>query len=180
MSVVHDTARALVAPAKGILAADESTGTIGKRFDSIGVASTEETRRRYRQLLFTTPGLGEHISGVILFDETIRQSADDGTPFVTVLEQARGDPRDQGRHRREAARGASTARPSPRVSTGLRERLAEYAELGARFAKWRATIIDRRRAADRRSRRSPTATRWPATPRSARRPASCRSSSPRS
>ena len=87
MSALHETARALVAPGKGILAADESTGTIGKRFDSIGVASTEETRRRYRQLLFTTPGLGEHISGVILFDETIRQADQDGTPFVTVLER---------------------------------------------------------------------------------------------
>src|SRR3989454_2233335 len=87
MSATHDTARQLVAPARGILAADESTGTIKKRFDSIGVESTEENRRRYRQLLFTSPGLGEHISGVILYDETIRQSADDGRPFTDVLRQ---------------------------------------------------------------------------------------------
>ena len=88
MSEMHETALALVAPAKGILAADESTGTIKKRFDSIGVESTEETRRRYRQMLFTTPGIGSHISGVILFDETIRQSTDDGVSFTKVLESA--------------------------------------------------------------------------------------------
>src|SRR5439155_20354224 len=82
------TARELVAPDKGILAADESTGTIRKRFDQIGVGSTEDLRRRYRQMLFTTPGLGEHISGVIRFDETIRQATDDGVPFVKVLEAA--------------------------------------------------------------------------------------------
>ena len=79
------TARALVAPGKGILAADESDGTIKKRFDSIGVESSEDTRRQYRQLLFTTDGVEEFISGVILYDETIRQSADDGTPFPQVL-----------------------------------------------------------------------------------------------
>ena len=78
-------ARALVAPGKGILAADESHGTIEKRFKNIGVASTEETRRNYREMLFTTPGLGEFISGVILFDETLRQKAADGTPIVEVL-----------------------------------------------------------------------------------------------
>src|SRR5204863_826866 len=85
---MQTTARELVAPGKGILAADESTGTIKKRFDQIGVGSTEDLRRRYRQMLFTTPGLGEHISGVILFDETIRQATDDGVPFVKVLEAA--------------------------------------------------------------------------------------------
>ena len=79
------TARALVAEGKGILAADESTGTIKKRFDSIDVESTEENRRAYRQLLFTTPGASDHISGVILFDETIRQATDDGTPFPEFL-----------------------------------------------------------------------------------------------
>ena len=78
-------AAALVAPGKGILAADESAGTIEKRFKSVGVNSSEETRRAYREMLFTTPGLGEFISGVILFDETIRQKAADGTPFVEVL-----------------------------------------------------------------------------------------------
>ena len=75
-------------PGKGILAADESSGTIEKRFDQIGLESTEDNRRAYRQLLFTTPGLGDHISGVILFDETIRQSTDDGTPLTEVLEKA--------------------------------------------------------------------------------------------
>src|SRR5438128_7987705 len=79
------TALALVAPGKGILAADESTPTITKRFDSIELPSTEENRRAYREMLFTTPGLGEFISGVILFDETIRQKANDGTPFPGVL-----------------------------------------------------------------------------------------------
>src|SRR3990170_3842972 len=82
------TARALVAPGKGILAADESTGTIEKRLKSIEVESTEENRRDYREMLFTTAGLGDHISGVILYDETIRQSSDDGVPFVKVLEAA--------------------------------------------------------------------------------------------
>src|SRR5437762_6102069 len=82
---LHETAKALVAEGKGILAADESTGTIKKRFDSIGVESTEDTRRAYRELLFTTPGAEEFISGVILYDETIRQSASDGTPFAKLL-----------------------------------------------------------------------------------------------
>src|SRR3954465_9379087 len=83
---LHETAAALVADGKGILAADESTGTIKKRFDSIGVESTEENRRAYRELLFKTEGAEENISGVILFDETIRQSASDGTPFPRLLE----------------------------------------------------------------------------------------------
>src|SRR5438309_11662961 len=85
-SELHETARALVAESKGILAADESGGTIKKRFDAIGVESTEENRRAYRDLLFTTPGIEEFISGVILFDETIRQSSADGTPFPKLLE----------------------------------------------------------------------------------------------
>ncbi|MGZ6546280.1 MAG: class I fructose-bisphosphate aldolase, partial [Actinomycetota bacterium] len=83
--VLRATAAQLVAPGRGILAADESTGTIKKRFDSIGLDSTEDNRRAYRQMLFTTPGLAEHISGVILFDETIRQSATDGPPFAELL-----------------------------------------------------------------------------------------------
>src|SRR5436853_3304020 len=83
---LESTARAIVAEGKGILAADESTGTIKKRFDSIGVESTEDTRRAYRELLFTTEGVEEFISGVILYDETIRQSATDGTPFPKLLE----------------------------------------------------------------------------------------------
>ena len=86
MADLNETARALVAPGKGILAADESTGTIKKRLDSIGVESTEETRRAYRDMLFTTDGAAEHISGVILYDETIRQSSADGTPFPKLLE----------------------------------------------------------------------------------------------
>ena len=81
-------AQAMVAPGKGILAADESTGTIGKRFDSIGVENIEENRRAYRDMLFSTRGVGDHISGVILYDETLRQSAADGTPFVTVMAKA--------------------------------------------------------------------------------------------
>jgi fructose-bisphosphate aldolase, class I len=137
---MHTTARELVAAGKGILAADESTGTIKKRFDSIGVENTEGHRQTYRQMLFTTPGLGEHISGVILFDETIRQSTDDGVPFVKVLESAGSIP---------GIKVDTGAKPLARYPNetvtegldGLRERLAEYGDLGARFAKWRATII---------------------------------------
>src|SRR5690242_21831371 len=87
MSELHETAKALVADGKGILAADESDGTIKKRFDSIGVDSTEDNRRAYRDMLFTTEGAADHISGVILYDETIRQSGHDGTPFPKLLEQ---------------------------------------------------------------------------------------------
>ena len=137
---LHATAAALVAPGRGILAADESTGTIKKRLDSIGVESTEEIRRQYRQMLFTTPGLGEHISGVILYDETIRQSADDGRTFVSVLEQAGSIP---GIKVDTGAKPLALF-PAETVTEGLdglRERLTEYAALGARFAKWRATII---------------------------------------
>jgi len=134
------TARELVGPGRGILAADESTGTIKKRFDQIGIGSTEETRQQYRQMLFTTPGLGEHISGVILFDETIRQSTDDGVPFTKVLEAAGSIPGIK------VDTGAKPLALFPEETVtegldGLRERLAEYRELGARFAKWRATII---------------------------------------
>ena len=137
---LHTTAAALVAPGHGILAADESTGTIKKRLDSIGVESTEEVRRQYRQMLFTTPGLGEHISGVILFDETIRQAADDGRRFVQVLEGAGSIPGikvDTGAKPLALFAGETVTEGLD----GLRERLAEYRELGARFAKWRATII---------------------------------------
>jgi fructose-bisphosphate aldolase, class I len=134
------TAQELVAPGKGLLAADESTGTIKKRFDQIGTESTEDTRRHYRQMLFTTPGLGEHISGVILFDETIRQSTDDGIPFVKVLEAAGSIPGIK------VDTGAKPLALFPNETVtegldGLRERLAEYRDLGARFAKWRATVI---------------------------------------
>ena len=132
------TAHALVAEGKGILAADESTSTIKKRFDSIEVASTEETRRQYRQLLFTTEGAEEFISGVILFDETIRQATDDGTPFPRLLESKGiipGIKVDSGAKPLALAEGETVTEGLD----GLRERLAEYRELGARFAKWRAT-----------------------------------------
>ena len=96
---LHETAKAIVADNKGILAADESTGTIKKRFDSIGVESTEESRRYYRQLLFTAPEMEDFIGGVILYDETIRQAADDGTPFPEVLASKGSIPGHQGGHR---------------------------------------------------------------------------------
>lgn len=137
--VTRTTAHELVAPHKGILAADESTGTIGKRFDSIGVENTEANRRVYRQMLFTTPGLGEHISGVILYDETMRQSADDGTRLVDVLTAAgtiSGIKVDTGAK-------PLAGFPDETVTEGLdglRERLVEYREMGARFAKWRAPM----------------------------------------
>jgi fructose-bisphosphate aldolase, class I len=140
MEALRDTARGLVARGKGILAADESSGTIEKRFDQIGVTSTEETRRAYRQLLFTTPGLEEHISGVILFDETIRQATDDGTRFTEVLEKAGVIPGikvDTGAKPLALFDGETVTEGLD----GLRERLAEYHELGARFAKWRATYF---------------------------------------
>jgi len=140
MGDLHATARELVAPGKGILAADESTGTIKKRFDSIGVESTEENRRRYRQMLFTTAGLGDHISGVILYDETIRQATDEGVSFVEVLEKAGVIP---GIKVDTGAKPLALF-PGETMTEGLddlRERLNEYRELGARFAKWRATII---------------------------------------
>jgi len=137
-ATLTETARALVAPGKGILAADESSGTIKKRFDSIGVESNEDNRRAYRQMLFTTPGSGDHISGVILFDETIRQAADDGTPFPQLLESQGiipGIKVDTGAKPLAGAEGETVTEGLD----GLRERLAEYRHLGARFAKWRAT-----------------------------------------
>ncbi len=136
---MHETARAIVADHKGILAADESTGTIKKRFDSIGVESTEENRRFYRQLLFTTPGMEEYTGGVILYDETIRQAADDGTPFPEVLSSKGVIPGikvDTGAH-------DLAGHPGEKVTEGLdglRTRLEEYRSLGGRFAKWRAVI----------------------------------------
>jgi fructose-bisphosphate aldolase, class I len=135
---LESTAEALVAEGKGILAADESDGTIKKRFDSIGVESTEENRRGYRQLLFATAGAEEFISGVILFDETIRQSADDGTPFPNLLESKGiipGIKVDKGAKPLALAEGETITEGLD----GLRDRLAEYRELGAKFAKWRAT-----------------------------------------
>ncbi len=133
------TARALVAPGKGILAADESTGTIKKRFDTIHLESTPETRRAYRELLFTTDGVEEFISGVILYDETIRQQARDGTPLPQVLSRRGIIP---GIKVDKGAKDLAGF-PGEKVTEGLdglRERLAEYRDLGARFAKWRAVI----------------------------------------
>ena len=136
---LNETAQALVAPAKGILAADESTNTIKRRFDSINVESTEQSRRDYREMLFRTPGANEFISGVILYDETLRQNGADGTPIVSIL-------REQG-----VIPGIKVDRSAnPLANTdgelitdgldGLRDRLAEYYEIGARFTKWRAVI----------------------------------------
>ncbi len=139
MPDLNTIARALVAEGKGILAADESAPTIKKRFDSIGAESTEANRRAYRELLFTTPGLGEFISGVILFDETIRQQAADGTPLVEVLDRngiLAGIKVDTGAKPLAGAPGEKVTEGLD----GLRDRLAEYVELGARFTKWRAVI----------------------------------------
>ncbi|MEX0664052.1 MAG: class I fructose-bisphosphate aldolase [Acidimicrobiia bacterium] len=139
LDALRSTANDLVAPGKGILAADESSGTIKKRFDSIKVESTEESRRAYRELLFTTDGAEEHISGVILYDETIRQSSSDGTPFPKLLADRGiipGIKVDTGAHPLAFA-GEDEA--ITEGLDGLRERLAEYKDLGARFAKWRGT-----------------------------------------
>ena len=138
-SSLESVAKALVAPNKGILAADESSGTIKKRFDSIGAESTEENRRGYRQMLFTTKGAASYISGVILFDETLRQKADDGTPLAKLLS-------DQGII--PGIKVDKGTKPLPFAAKelitegldGLRERLVEYRDLGAKFAKWRAVI----------------------------------------
>src|SRR4051794_6431096 len=136
---LEQTATALVAEGKGILAADESDSTIKKRFDSIGVESTEENRRAYRDLLFTTEGAEEYISGVILFEETLRQSSADGTPFAQLLESKGVIPGikvDKGAKPLALAEGETVTEGLD----GLRGRLDEYRELGARFAKWRAVI----------------------------------------
>jgi fructose-bisphosphate aldolase class I len=138
IATLNATAKALVAPGKGILAADESSGTIKKRFDSISVDSTEENRRDYREMLFTAKDVSEYISGVILYDETIRQQAADGTPLVKVLEDQGilpGIKVDLGAKPLAGADGETVTEGLD----GLRERLAEYRSLGARFAKWRAT-----------------------------------------
>ena len=139
-TTLEGTARALVSPGKGILAADESHATIGRRFEPLGIANNEENRRRYRQMLLATKGIGEYISGVILFDETIRQAADDGRSFVKVLVDEsiipgikvdRGTKPLAGSPRRPGDRGDSTDFASALPSTK---------QLGARFAKWRAVI----------------------------------------
>lgn len=136
---LRETARALVAQGKGILAADESSGTIKKRFDAINVESTEENRRAYRELLFTAPEIESYISGVIMYDETIHQGLTDGTPFSDVLAKRGIIPGIK------VDKGAVqlTFSPEEKVTEGLdglRERLVEYRDLGARFTKWRGVI----------------------------------------
>lgn len=139
LAQLTSTANAIVAPNKGILAADESSPTIKKRFDGIGVESTEESRRTYREMLFTTEGAAKNISGVILFDETLRQSTADGVPFAKLLA-------DQGiipGIKVDTGAKQLAGFPGEKVTEGLdglRERLSEYWDLGARFAKWRAVI----------------------------------------
>ncbi|GAB4372396.1 MAG: fructose-bisphosphate aldolase class I [Kiloniellaceae bacterium] len=135
-TALADTAKALVADGKGILAADESSPTIKKRFDSIKIASTEENRRDYRDMLFTTPDAGKYISGVILYDETLRQKAADGTPLVKKLVKAGMIPGikvDLGAKPLAGHDGETVTEGLD----GLRARLEEYADLGARFTKWR-------------------------------------------
>lgn len=139
LSSLEDIARLLTAGGKGVLAADESTPTCNKRFAQLGIAQDESTRRAYRELILTTPGLGESISGVILYDETIRQHTSDGVPILTVLNRAgivAGIKVDLGAK-------PMAAHPGEKVTEGLdglRQRLGEYARIGARFAKWRAVF----------------------------------------
>ncbi len=132
-----DTANAIVADGKGILAADESFPTIKKRFDQISIDSTEENRRDYRAMLFTTPGAGQFISGVILFDETIRQNDADGTPLVEILKDNGIIPGIKVDKGAKPLAGHADEKVTEGLD-GLRERLDEYAALGARFTKWRA------------------------------------------
>jgi fructose-bisphosphate aldolase class I len=137
---LNGIAKRMVALGKGLLAADESTGTIKKRFDAIGVPNTAENRRDYRELLFrTAPALRDHIGGVILYDETIRQNAEDGTPLVKLIEDAGAVPGIKV----DAGAKPLAGCPGETITEGLdglRERFAEYRALGARFAKWRAVI----------------------------------------
>ena len=132
-------AQAMVAPGKGIIAIDESTATIKKRFDSVGIDCTEENRRAYREMLLTTPKLGEHISGAILYDETLRQKTKDGVPFTKIMMDngiLPGIKVDMGAKPLAGFPGELVTEGLD----GLRERLKEYAQLGAKFAKWRAVI----------------------------------------
>lgn len=140
LDLLNETACAMVAPGKGILAADESTGTIGKRFASINLDNTPDNRRDWREMLFrTSEAMSERISGVILYDETIRQKAADGTPLVKLIQDAGSIPGikvDTGAKPLAGAEGEMITEGLD----GLRDRLADYFELGARFAKWRAVI----------------------------------------
>jgi len=139
IDILESTARTLVAPGKGMLAADESAPTIEKRFRSIGVESTAANRQAYRNMLFTTPDVETWISGVILYDETLRQSADDGTPFPSLLARRGMIPGVKVDLGTKPLAGA----PNEKITEGLdglRERLIEYRDLGAKFTKWRAVI----------------------------------------
>jgi fructose-bisphosphate aldolase, class I len=139
LEALNKTAKAMVAPGRGILAADESSGTIKKRFDAIGVESTEEARRDYREMLFRSAEGMKHISGVILYDETIWQKAKDGTPLVKIIEQAGAIPGikvDEGTKPLPFSKGELITIGLDRLA----DRLPKYYEQGARFAKWRAVI----------------------------------------
>jgi fructose-bisphosphate aldolase class I len=136
---LRDTAQALVAGDKGLLAMDESNPTCNKRFAQLGIPQTVEARRAYRELIVTTPGFGESIGGAILYDETIRQQKKDGTPFIKVLADAGIIPGIKV----DAGAKDMAGHPGEKVTEGLdglRNRLAEYSQMGARFAKWRAVI----------------------------------------
>ena len=138
-TTLNDIANAMVADGKGILAADESSGTIKKRFDSINVESTETNRRDYREMLFRAKAMNDCISGVILFDETLRQNAADGTPLAEIIAETGAVPGIKV----DAGAKDLAGHPGEKVTEGLdglRERLAEYHDIGARFAKWRAVI----------------------------------------
>ena len=140
MQELINTARTLVADDKGLLAMDESNPTCNKRFASLGIPQTEEARRAYRELIVTTPGLGESISGLILYDETIRQKKKDGTPFLKVITAAGIIP---GIKVDTGAKDMA-GHPGEKITEGLdglRRRLAEYSQMGARFAKWRAVMV---------------------------------------
>jgi len=139
ITLLRETANKMVAPGKGILAADESHATIGKRFAALDIEATEENRRIYRQMFFCSPEIENYISGVILFDETIRQNTDDGIPFPSWLDSLGIVPGIK------VDKGVKPLPGHPRETVtegldGLRDRLAEYFELGARFAKWRAVL----------------------------------------
>lgn len=140
LDALNKVAEAMVAPGRGILAADESTGTIKKRFDAISVENTEDNRRDYRELMFRAKDAMDYVSGVILFDETIWQNAKDGTPLVKLIEQAGSLP---GIKVDEGTRPLAGAKPGELITKGLDgldKRLPKYYEQGARFAKWRAVI----------------------------------------
>ncbi|MGD9968288.1 MAG: class I fructose-bisphosphate aldolase [Hyphomonadaceae bacterium] len=140
LDALNKVAEAMVAPGRGILAADESTGTIKKRFDAIGVENTEENRRDYRELMFRAADAMKYVSGVILFDETIWQDAKDGTPLVKLIEQAGSIPGIKVDEGTRPLSGAKTGELVTKGLDGLDKRLPKYHEKGARFAKWRAVI----------------------------------------